>query len=393
MISKKLSYITPSFTIGISSKVSQLKEKGENIIDLSIGEPDFNIPDLAKKEAIEALNLHKTKYDLVSGVKDLRKEICDKLKSENNISYDIDQIVVSSGAKHAITNTLISLLDYQDEVLIPKPYWVSYPEMVKLVGAVPVFIETNKENNFKVEPDDILKCITPKSKILLICNPSNPTGAVYSRKELEDIVDVCIKNNLYIISDEIYERICYENEYVSIASISDKAKEITITINGLSKSASMPGLRLGYSASSKELAKAISIVQGHLVSHPSTISQWAGYGALKHDKKVINKMVNTYKKRRDLVISMLSNIKDIDYIYPQGAFYVFIDISKLKDKINFKQSLSIEFCEQLLDNTKVAAVPGIAFGIDDYIRISYACSENDIIEGIHRIDKFINSLT
>ncbi|SHK55055.1 pyridoxal phosphate-dependent aminotransferase [Tepidibacter formicigenes] len=392
MLSKKLNIITPSFTIGISSKVNELKSRGIEVVNLSIGEPDFNVPSKAKDEIIKAVNNNKTKYDMVSGIEELKKAIVEKLKSENNTYYDLDEIVVSNGAKHSITNALIALLDPQDEVLIPKPYWVSYPEMIKLVGAIPIFLDTNKNNNFKITADQIQKNITSKTKMIFITNPSNPTGAIYSEQELKEIVDVCLKNNIYILADEIYEKICYENTFTSIASLSSEAKNITITVNGFSKSFAMTGLRLGYSASNKIISKAISTVQGHLVSHPSTISQWAGYGALKYCKEDIKNMVEIYKEKRDLAISMLSEIRDLDFIYPQGAFYMFIDISKLKYKIKHKDSFSIDFCNKLLENNKVAVVPGIAFGIDDFIRISYACSNENIITGIKGIRDFVESL-
>ncbi|MEJ8552976.1 pyridoxal phosphate-dependent aminotransferase [Tepidibacter sp. Z1-5] len=392
MLSNKLKNITPSYTIGISSKVAKLQEKGLNISNLSIGEPDFNVPTKAKEVAIDAVNNNKTKYDSISGVNELKEEIVKKLKNENNVDYDLDEIVVSSGAKHAITNTLISILNPSDEVLVPKPYWVSYPEMIKLCSGVPVFVDTDKKNNFKITVSDIKKHITSKTKMLFISNPSNPTGAIYTKKELEDIVDICIKNNIYILSDEIYEKISYEDNFVSIASLSDEAKNITITINGFSKSAAMTGMRVGYSASNKTIAKGISTVQGHLVSHPSTISQWCAYGALKYCSSDIDDMVKIYKQKRDLAIDMLSKIDFIDYIYPKGAFYMFIDISSLKSKLDYKDSFSVEFCDKLLSNNNVAAVPGIAFGMDDYIRISYACSEENLINGIKGIEKFIKSL-
>jgi aspartate aminotransferase len=390
MLSDRLSNITPSYTIGISNKVSVLKSQGENIINLSIGEPDFNVPEKAKEFGIKAFEENKTKYDLVPGLKILRESICNKLKKENNVSYDIDEIVVSSGAKHSITNTLLALTNTGDDILIPKPYWVSYPEMVKLVGCNPVLIDTDKTLDFKVTKDDIEKYITPKTKLIFINNPSNPTGAIYSKKELEDIVDICFKNNIYILADEIYEKICYDEDFVSIASISDKAKDITITINGFSKSAAMTGLRLGYSASNKTIAKAISTIQGHLVSHPSTITQYTAYGALEYCLDDINNMVATYKHRRNLITNRLSTIPQLTFIYPKGAFYLFIDISYLRDKIDYKESLSIEFCNKLLDEYKVAAVPGIAFGADDYIRISYACSEDDFLVGIDKIKELID---
>ncbi|QEK13183.1 pyridoxal phosphate-dependent aminotransferase [Crassaminicella thermophila] len=392
MLSSKLKNITPSYTIGISTKVKELKSQGQDIINLSIGEPDFFTPIAAKNSAIEAIHMNKTKYDAASGLLDLRKAIQNKLQVENNISYALDEIIISSGAKHAITNTLIALLDYEDEVIIPKPFWVSYPEMVKLAGGKPVFVDTQRENNFKVTPQDIQNALTPRTKMIFITNPSNPTGAIYSREELKDIVDICLKNNIYILADEIYEKICYVDSFVSIASLSEEAKNITITINGLSKSVAMTGWRIGYSASNNILAKAISTVQGHLVSHPSTISQWAGVSALTSCQKEMIEMVHTYKSRRDIAVEELKQIKDIDFIYPEGAFYLFIDISALKNKLTWSDSFSVAFSNILLNQAKVAAVPGIAFGMDDFIRISYACDTKELLEGINRIKSFIKNL-
>ncbi|WP_099192820.1 pyridoxal phosphate-dependent aminotransferase [Tepidibacter mesophilus] len=392
MLSNELKNITPSYTIGISSKVAELQEKGLNICNLSIGEPDFNVPTKAKDIAIDAFNNNKTKYNNVSGLNELKNEVIKKFKFENNVDYDLDEIVISSGAKHAITNTLISILNPGDEVLVPKPYWVSYPEMIKLCSGLPVFVDTDKKNNFKVTVSDIKKYMTSKTKMLFISNPSNPTGAIYTKEELEGIVDICTKNNIYILADEIYEKISYEDDFVSIASLSNEAKNITITINGFSKSAAMTGMRVGYSASNKSIAKGISTVQGHLVSHPSTISQWCAYGALKYCSDDIDDMVKIYKQKRDLAIDLLSNINSIDYIYPKGAFYIFIDISNFKSKLDYKDSFSVEFCDKLLSNNNVAAVPGVAFGMDDYIRISYACSEETLVKGIKGIKEFVNSL-
>ncbi|QZY55581.1 pyridoxal phosphate-dependent aminotransferase [Crassaminicella profunda] len=392
MLSSKLKGITPSFTIGISTKVKELKSQGQDIINLSIGEPDFLTPSSAKNNAIEAINMDQTKYDSAAGLLELRKAIQNKLQVENNILYELDEIIVSSGAKHAITNTLIALLDYGDEVIIPKPYWVSYPEMVKLVGGKPVFLDTKKENNFKVTPKDIENILTPKTKIIFITNPSNPTGVVYSKEELQQIVDICLKHNIYILADEIYEKICYVDSFVSIASLSNDAKNITITINGLSKSVAMTGWRIGYSATNKTLATAIAAVQGHLVSHPSTISQWAGVSALTSCQSEIVEMVNTYQSRRDLAIEALKKIKNLEFITPQGAFYLFIDISNLKNKLKWNDSFSVAFSDMLLNIGKVAVVPGIAFGMDDFIRISYACDTEELLQGINRIQSFIENL-
>ncbi|MBS6510055.1 MAG: pyridoxal phosphate-dependent aminotransferase [Paraclostridium bifermentans] len=392
MLSSRLNNITPSYTIGISSKVRDLKASGKNIIDLSIGEPDLSVPSAAIQHGINSLNENLTNYDLVPGLKILRDELSKKLNLENDCDYAPEEIIVSSGAKNAITNALLAILNPGDDVLVPKPYWVSYPEMIKLVNANPVFIETNKENEFKLTKDILEKSITPKTRMLFLNNPSNPTGAVYSKEELLEIADVCIKNNIYILADEIYERICYKDKFVSIASLSNDIKNITITINGFSKSFAMTGLRIGYSSSNKEIAKAISTIQGHLVSHPSLTSQYIAYGALKDCSDSISDMVDIYRSRRNKVVDILNQCNKLNYVTPDGAFYTFIDLSMVKNNLNYTDSFSIEFCNKLLDEYEVAAVPGIAFGMDDYIRISYACSESSFTEGLKRIIKFAESL-
>ncbi|MCC0662387.1 pyridoxal phosphate-dependent aminotransferase [Clostridioides sp. ZZV14-6154] len=392
MLSKRLNFITPSYTIGISSKVKEMESDGIKIINLSIGEPDFNVPNVAKSYGIDSLNKDCTKYDLVPGLKILREEICKKLMEENNCRYSIDEIVISSGAKNSITNTLLALTDDGDEVLLPKPYWVSYPEMVKLVNAIPVFIDTKKENGFKLTKEELEKSITSKTKILVINNPSNPTGSVYTRDELIEIVKVCIQNKIYILADEIYEKICYTGNFTSVASLSEEAKDITITVNGFSKSAAMTGLRLGYTASNKAIAKAMSSIQGHLISHPSLTSQYIAYGALKDCSTDIYDMVKTYKSRRDLITSKLDYIENVEYVNPDGAFYAFIDLSKIAEKFKYKDSFSIEFCNQFLEEYNVAVVPGIAFGMDKYIRISYACNENTFLDGLDKLKEFVSKI-
>lgn len=392
MLSNRLSSITPSYTICISTKVTEMQNSGIDVINLSIGEPDFNVPNTAKNMGIESLNNNYTKYDMVPGLKILREEICNKLLIENNCTYSPDEIVVSSGAKNCITNTLLALTNPNDDVLLPKPYWVSYPEMIKLTNANPVFIETRKENSFKITKKDLENNLTANTKLLILNNPSNPTGAIYSREELADIVDFCLRNNIYILADEIYERICFNNNFVSIASVSEDAKNITVTINGFSKSAAMTGLRLGYSASNKIIAKSISTIQGHLVSHPNLTAQYIGYSALKDCSKDIDNMVESYKNRRDIICNKLDSMSDISYIYPEGAFYVFIDVSNLKDRLVYKDSFSIEFCNNFLENYSVAVVPGIAFGMDNYIRVSFACEESVFLEGLNRLEEFVSHL-
>lgn len=392
MLSKKLSQITPSYTIGISTRVKALKSEGLEIIDLSIGEPDFNTPHVANAKAMDAISNGKTKYDLVPGLMDLRLAIVEKLKTENHIHYKADEIVVSSGAKHAITNTLLALLDPGDEVLLPAPYWTSYPEIIKLCGGVPVIIETSKENDFKLTVDQLKPYINMRTKLLLINNPSNPTGAVYSENELSPLVDVCVLENIFILADEIYERICFDQPFVSIPSLSEAARQQTILINGFSKSAAMTGWRLGYTASNATIAKAISTIQGHLVSHPSTISQWAGLGALTEGKEAMQKMVNTYKSRRDLLLPIIDALPDTTYVTPKGAFYLFIDLSAYRNKLTFDTSFSVAFSDKFLLEHQVAVVPGIAFGNDNYIRISYATDLHVVIEGLNRLKLLLNGL-
>lgn len=392
MISNRLSSITPSYTIDINNKIYELKNNGIDIINLTIGEPDFNIPEKAKFTGINSLNSNFTKYDLVPGLNILREEICKKLLLENNCVYSTDEIVVSSGAKHSITNTILALTNFDDEILLPKPYWTSYPEIIKLLNCKPIFIETKLENNFKVNYYELEKYITNKTKILILNNPSNPTGSIYTKEELLKIVEICSKHNIYILSDEIYEKICFNNKFTSVASLNDIAKNITVTINGFSKSTSMTGLRIGYSASNKSIARAITTIQGHLVSHPCLTSQYIAYSALKDCSYEINNMVNKYKSRRDLVCNKLDKIKNLKYIYPNGAFYVFISISDIKNKFNFKGSFSTKFCNDLLNKYRVATVPGIAFGMDNFIRISFSSNEDILLEGLDRLNLFISDL-
>lgn len=391
MLSKKLSAITPSFTIGISTKVNEMKRNGIAITNLSIGEPDFFTPDRAKEAGILAIQTNKTKYDAAEGLRDLRAAICKKLKDENQLTYTAEEIVVSSGAKHSITNALMALLDPGDEVLIPKPYWVSYPEMVKLTGGVPVFVETQRANDFKVTVEDLAPVITAQTKAIFITNPSNPTGAVYSSEELRPIAEFLVEKGIYIIADEIYERIVFDQPFTSVASLSEEIKKMTITINGMSKSTSMTGWRIGYTASEKPIAKAMGTIQGHLVSHPATISQYAALESLSCQDEMVN-MKNAYGKRRDLVSGLLSEIEGIDFIRPQGAFYVFIDVSGLKSKLPAADSLSIQVCDLLLEKFQLALVPGIAFGMDDYVRASTAASEETLKEGMAKLAAFAASL-
>ena len=391
-LSKRLDTMTPSFTIGISSKVKEMRASGIDVLNLSIGEPDFTVPEKAKEYGKKSLDDNHTQYDLVPGLTVLREEIVKKLKRENNCDYTIDEIVVSSGAKNSITNILLATTNPGDEVLLPKPYWVSYPEMVKLTGAVPKFIDTKRENGFKVTKEELESVITEKTKLLILTNPSNPTGNVYTREELIDIVDVCAEHDVFIMADEIYERICYVDDFTSVASLSKKAKDITITVNGFAKSVAMTGLRLVYTDSNRELAKAMSSMQGHLMSHPCLTAQYIGYGALLECEEDIKHMASVYRKRRDMLVERLDKIDHVGYIQPNGAFYMFIDLNEVAEKYDYKESFSIEFCEELLNKYNVAGVPGIAFGLDKYMRISYACSEETFMTAMDRLEDFVKDI-
>lgn len=388
MLAKKIATITPSLTLGISTKVNEMKKQGISIINLSIGEPDFHTPTAAKSGGIQAIEANKTRYDAASGLHDLRVAICEKLEKENQLAYTPQEIVVTSGAKHAITNALIAITDPGDEILIPKPFWVSYPEMVKLTGGTPVFIETQLANNFKVTPDELKGAITDKTKALILTNPSNPTGAIYAKDELTAIAEICVAHNICIIADEIYERICYLDSFTSIASLSEAVKANTIIINGLAKSAAMTGWRIGYTASNLELAKAMGTIQGHLVSHPATISQYAALQALTNSAEEMHTMVSTYKARRDEIVTILGDIPGLKIVQPDGAFYIFMDLSALKEKLPHEDSFSIELCNRLLEDYQVAFVPGVAFGMDTFIRMSYATDMESIKEGLGRLKSF-----
>ncbi len=390
MLSKRLENITPSVTVGISSKVKEMKSKGIDVIGLSIGEPDFNVPEKAKEYGKKSLDDDKTKYDLVPGLLELREEICKKLSRENNVEYTPDQIVLSSGAKNSIINVLLATTDPGDEVLLPLPYWVSYSEIIKVSNAVPVEVQTKKENDFKLTKDELLASITDKTKLIVITNPSNPTGSIYTKEELLDIAEVCLEKGIYILADEIYEKIRFNDTFVSVASLSDEIKDITITINGFAKCAAMTGLRLGYTASNSEIAKGMNSIQGHIVSHPCLTAQYIGLGALKECEEDMQFMVDTYKKRSELITARLDKVEKVGYVKPSGAFYIFIDLSKVKENYVYEDSFSLKFCEDFLNEERVAVVPGIAFGIDEYIRISYACHEDDFLEGINRLERYIN---
>ncbi len=391
MISEKAKNISPSITLEIGGKVKAMIASGEKITNLTLGEPDFFTPEKAKQAGISAIENNITKYDIASGNVELKKAICEKLENENKVKYNPSQIVVSNGAKHSLTNAAFAVLNQGDEVLIPKPCWVSYPEIIKLAGGVPVFVDTKKENSFKPTIEDVEKYITEKTKMVIITNPNNPTGAVFTKDELTTLCEYFTQKRIVILADEIYETINFDFEFVSIASLSKQVYDNTILVNGFSKSASMTGWRMGYSASSEELAKAIGSIQSHMTAHPSTISQQAAIAALRDCKEDVKNMKKTYKERRDYIVDFFEKWGKLGIIYPQGAFYVFIDISSLKSKLT-GESLSLQFCNEILEKEKLALVPGIGFYEDNFVRLSYASSMSTIQDGLNKIKHYVENL-
>lgn len=384
--------VSPSLTIGISSRVAELNEQGRDIVNLSIGEPDFSVPIKAKESMINALNHDYTKYDKAAGLIQLRKAIAEKLKAENGVDYDPEQIVVSNGAKQGIMNALLATINPGDEVIIPVPYWTSYPEIIKLCGGVPVMAYPEDTEGYKITVSDLEKVITDKTKIIFFNNPSNPSGIIYTGEEVKKIAQFCLEKKIWIMSDEIYERFCFDGEYVSVGTLGEEIKDITIIVNGLSKSAAMTGLRIGYTASSKKVSAAISAMQSHLTSHPATISQWAAYTALMECREEIDEMLEVYRKRRELVISRLDKIKGLSYMKPNGAFYIMINFGEYKNSFEYEGSFSMALTEKILEEAGVSVVPGIAFGVDDFVRISYASSDENLNKALDRIEEFVNKL-
>jgi len=387
ILSERLKKVQPSSTLAITSKAKKLKNEGKDIVSFAAGEPDFDTPDFIKEAAIEAIRSGFTKYTPTTGIPELKSAICEKFKKDNGIVYVPSQVVVSNGAKHSIFNALMALIGCDDEVLIPSPYWVSYPEMVNICQGRPVFIKTKPENNFKFSGKDLEKHITAKTKLLILNSPSNPCGTVYSRKELEEIAAVCVKKRIFVLSDEIYEKITFDNlNHCSIAALNSEIYSFTLTVNGFSKSHSMTGWRIGYLAGSQDIVDAISKLQDHSTSNPCSIAQRAALAALRAPGDFEKKMCAEFEKRRNYCLERLSKIKKLTFIAPEGAFYIFCGISKVKLD-------SFVFAQRLLDEASVALIPGGAFGRDDYIRMSFATSMEQLKKGLDRIESWLNSLS
>jgi len=383
-IAERLKKINPSTTLAITSKAKKLKSEGKDIVNFAAGEPDFDTPDFIKEEAIAAIKAGFTKYTPTTGIPELKKLISEKFKNDNSLEYLPEQIVVSCGAKHSIFNALFVLVNRGDEVLIPSPYWVSYPEMVNLCEGTPRFIKTRPENNFKITAGELEKNINSKTKVFILNTPSNPTGCVYTKEELTQIARILSQKNIFVISDEIYEKLIYDGlKHTSIASFNPQIYDLTITVNGLSKSYSMTGWRIGYLGAAKDIVEAISKLQDHSTSNPTSISQKAAVAALSAPDDFSKKLCEEFERRRDYCAKRLAAMKKISYVLPKGAFYIFFDISKTGLD-------SGTFANRLLDEEYIALIPGNGFGMDDYCRLSFATSMEQLTKGMDRLEEWLN---
>lgn len=394
-IADRLNKLAESQTLAMARRSREMKAQGIDVINLSIGEPDFDTPQFVKDAAIKAINENYTHYTPVPGFLELRQAISRKFKRDNNLNYTPDQIVVSTGAKQSIANTVLSLINDGDEVIVPVPYWVSYIELIKLADGIPVTIPTNIDTNFKITAEQLEKTITPKTRMMIFSSPCNPSGSVYSKEELEQIANVIAKNpNVLVISDEIYEHINFEGQHCSLASFPNVYEQV-ITVNGVSKGFAMTGWRIGYIGAPIWISKACEKMQGQFTSGTSSISQMAALAAVDADKSVVQPMCEEFKRRREIVYNLLSAIPNLKCNMPTGAFYFFPDISAYFGKSfnGNKINNSADLCMFLLNEVHVAAVSGDAFGDDNCFRISYACSEKDIIEAVSRIKKGLELLS
>jgi len=383
-INRRIKDIIGSTTLAITAKANELKAKGHDVVNFAAGEPDFDTPQSIKAAAVAAIEKGLTKYTPTSGTQELREAIAVKFQKDNGLVYQPNQIVVSCGAKHSLFNIIQVLVDDGDEVIFQAPYWVSYPEMVKAAGGKLVIIPTDQSTGFKITADLLKKHLTPKTKLLILNSPSNPTGVMYTQEELARLAEICVAHKIYVISDEIYEKLIYDDiKFCSIASLGKEIFDLSVTVNGTSKAYAMTGWRIGYAAGPQQIMEYIKKYQDHSTSNPTSISQAAALTALRASQETIEAMCRVFKGRRDLILQCLDRITSIRYIRPQGAFYVFCDVSKIGD--------GTTIAKQMLDDIKVAVVGGDGFGAPQYIRLSFATSEAKIKEGINRIDKWIET--
>ncbi len=395
-LSKKALKVSPSPTLVIDAKAKEMKSQGIDVVGFGAGEPDFDTPAHICEAGIEAIKTGHTRYTPATGTLELKEAICRKLERENNLSYEPGQIVVSNGAKHSLSNVFAALLNPSDEVLLPVPSWVSYPELIKLNDGIPVPVTTTEKDSFKVTIPALTKAWTPQSKALVLNSPSNPTGQIYTKEELELIGYFAVEHDLFIIADEIYEKLIYGQEpHTSIASLGESIKELTILINGVSKAYAMTGWRIGYTASSQEIAKVMGTIQAQTTSNPNAIAQKAALAAIDGPQECVEEMRLAFDARRKFMLERINKMPYLTALEPQGAFYCFVNIAETKGK-SFQDEIissSDDFAALLLADQKVALVPGTGFGAPDYVRISYATSMGKIKEGLDRIEKFLRKVT
>lgn len=395
VLSKRAQSIGPSPTLGLTARAKAMKAEGIDVIGFGAGEPDFDTPKHIKEEAKRALDEGFTKYTPTSGIPELKQAICKKLKEDNGLDYEPSEVIVSCGAKYCIFNAIQVLCEEGDEVILPAPYWVSYPEQIRLAGAKPVIIETEEEDGFKLTTPVLSKYITNRTKLLILNSPCNPTGTAYSKNELQKIAEILVAKGIWVISDEIYDKIVYDGfQQVSIASLNPKIKDLTIVVNGFSKSYSMTGWRMGYAAGGKEVIGAMSNLQDHSTSNTTSFAQKGAVVALSGTQEPVAQMVMEFKKRRDYMVKELNQIPGIACLLPQGAFYAFPNISKILGRVCDGQVIenSSLLAEMLLTQAKVAVIPGSAFGADNYLRLSYATSMDNIANGLDRINEWTKKI-
>ena len=397
-ISDSLNRIKPSATMVITAKATQLKREGKKVIGLSSGEPDFDTPQHVKQAAIDAINSGYTKYTNIEGIPELRQSIVEKFKKDNDLNYDVSNVIVGTGGKQILFNALMSSLNKDDEVIIPAPYWVSYPDMTLLAGGKPIFVDCSSETNFKLTGEALEKVVTKNSKWLILNSPSNPTGSCYSISELEEIANVVRKHeNLYVMTDDIYEYIVYDNfKFYTLAQVAPDLKDRILTVNGVSKSYCMTGWRIGYAAGPSLLIKAMIKIQGQSTSNPSSISQYAALAGISGSKEFLDPCLKAFDERRHFVVDKLNSIKGISCILPEGAFYAYPNVSGLIGKKTQNGKIlnnDAEIVEWLLESAEVAAVPGVAFGLEPYFRVSYATSLEVLKEAMNRIEKAVLTLS
>jgi aspartate aminotransferase len=394
-LSKKASEVKPSSTLAITAKANALKAQGIDVVGFGAGEPDFNTPENINQAAIKAIQDGFTKYTPASGIDELKKAVCKKFKEFNQINYEPNQIVISNGGKHSLTNIFTAILNPMDEVIIPAPYWLSYPEIVRLSDGIPVYIRGGKEQGYKVSAKQIEEACTDKTKALILNTPNNPTGMVYSREELEEIAEVAIRKNIYVVADEMYENLIYKDEpHVSIASLNDEIYKRTITCSGVAKSYAMTGWRIGYTGSSPEIAKLMGSVQSHQTSNPNSIAQKATVEALLGPQDTVATMKEEFNKRRQYMYSRVIKMPHVHTLEPEGAFYLFIDVSDVLDKKynDEKVETTDKLATILIEEFNVAVIPCADFGFDDHIRLSYAISIEKIQKGLDRIENFLTQV-